>query len=124
MKRPNLGDTGFCAAVERDNGRISGKSVEFLCEVEGRLLLLTGRFFCLGNPDRESVVVRYTGRLGHRDAASSDYVFPVSSFHLRSTIPATRAGAFADFLMERPLKFTDSSRLHTTPEPRSAALAV
>ena len=124
MKRPNLGDTGFCAAIERDNGRISGKSVEFLCEVEGRLLLLTGHFLCLGNPGRESVVVRYTGRLGRIDGASSDYVFPVSSFHLRSTIPVTRAGAFADFHMETPLKFSDCSRLHTLPEVHSDALAV
>lgn len=79
-----------------------GKTVEFLFEVNGRLLLLTGEFAAITGA-AEAVCIHYTGRLHANDHPASEYLFQLTQAHLRSTRPATRPAARVDFLMEQPL---------------------
>jgi len=89
--------------------RYGGKSVEFLYDWNGQLLLLTGRFVARArvSDGGEHVDLHYTGRLDPHDQPATDYIFRLSSAHLRSTVRAIRPGAKADFVMEKPLLACD-----------------
>jgi hypothetical protein len=83
--------------------RYDGKTVEFLYDLGGKLLLLTGRFVADLTSDLRSLDIHYNGRLDPHDPPFSDYCFHLSEAHLRSTVPATKPGSQVDFLMETPL---------------------
>jgi hypothetical protein len=89
--------------------RYGGKSVEFLYDWNEQLLLLTGRFVARarGSDGGEHLDLHYTGRLDPHDQPATDYIFRLSSAHLRSTVRAARPGAKADFVMEKPLLACD-----------------
>ena len=93
LLRPHLG---------RAVSGYDGKTVEFLCELGGRLLLLIGQFTFKSSPDVGVLAIQYSGKLYFEDSPVSEYVFLPTQAHLRSTVPATRAGAKVDFLMEKP----------------------
>ena len=83
--------------------RYDNKTVEFICDSDGTLLVLTGRFVVHTGPKCEWVEIHYAGRLDPFDAPYGNYVFHVSDADLRSAVPAKKAGSPASFLLERPL---------------------
>jgi hypothetical protein len=85
------------------SGNYDGKTVEFLCEQDGKLLLLTGRFVARITRGGERLEIHFTGRLEASDSPDTSYIFQVLQPHLRSLVPATRRSADADFFMEKPL---------------------
>jgi hypothetical protein len=92
--RPN--PTGNC-------GRLDGKTVEFFYDVGGKLMLLIGQFAVDLTPELQAVEIHYTGRLHPQHPPGSEYLFHLSPSHLRSTIPAAKAGSQVDFFVEKPL---------------------
>ena len=90
---------------------LDGKWVEFLFDLEGRLLLLTGKFVRRPGQATESMDILYTGRVAPIDPPASQYLFHLSKSHLRSTVPSTRMGSKADFVMEKPLLASECDRL-------------
>jgi hypothetical protein len=90
---------------------LEGKWVEFLLELEGRLLLLTGEFVRHSDRPLESLDILYTGRLAPIDPPASQYLFHLSKSHLRSTVPSTRTGSKADFVMEKPVLASECDRV-------------
>jgi hypothetical protein len=83
--------------------KYDGKTVEFIFDLDGKLVLLTGQFVTDVGPEFECVDVHYAGRLDPHDPPYAYYVFHLSRAHLRSTVPASKPGSKVDFLMERPL---------------------
>jgi hypothetical protein len=83
--------------------KYDGKTVEFIFDLDGRLLLLTGQFVTYYGREFECVDIHYAGRLDPQDPPYAYYVFHLSRAHLRSTVAASKPGATVDFLMERPL---------------------
>jgi hypothetical protein len=84
-----------------------GKTVEFLCELGGRLMLLTGEFVLRTELGRERLEIHYTGRLSPGDPPLSDYAFKLSDPHMRSLAPARNSSADTDYLLEKPLRLRD-----------------
>jgi hypothetical protein len=84
-----------------------GKRVEFLCDLNGKLLLLTGTFVApseqSGRPE-----IHYTGRIDPRDLPLSEYVFQLSATHLSSVVPTKDPSARAEYFMEKPLQLRSS----------------
>jgi hypothetical protein len=80
-----------------------GKTVEFIYDLDGKLVLLIGRFMTRIRLGLECLDIHYTGRLDPHDKPQTSYVFQLSRAHLRSTVPADKPGSTVDFLMERPL---------------------
>ncbi len=87
-----------------DCEKYDGKTVEFLYDQGGRLMLLSGQIAVLLKPKFETVEIHYTGRLDPQDPPYSSYVFRVSQAHLRSAVPAARQGTKVDLFMEKPLQ--------------------
>src|SRR5258708_40003722 len=98
-----------------------GKPVEFLCDLSGKLLLLTGEFVLRTENSRQSLEIHHTGRLSPVDLPLSDYVFGLSDPHVRSLIPARAPTARADYFMEKPLPLRDCMTRHVVSD---TALAV
>jgi hypothetical protein len=90
---------------------LEGKWVEFLFEVEGKLLLLTGEFVRHSDRPTDSMDILYTGRLAPIDPPASQYRFHLSKSHLGSTAPAMRTGSKADFVMEKPVFASECDRV-------------
>jgi hypothetical protein len=84
-----------------------GKTVEFLCELSGKLLLLTGEFVLRRENSRDYLEVHHTGRLSPSHLPLSDYVFEPSAPHVRSLIPARGSPTRPDYFMEKPLRLRD-----------------
>jgi hypothetical protein len=80
-----------------------GKRVEFLCDLNGKLLLLTGKFVVPSEQTRR-MEIHYTGRIDPRDLPLSEYVFRLSATHLSSVVPTKDASARAEYFMEKPLQ--------------------
>lgn len=92
-------------------GNLDGKTVEFFYEVGGKLMLLIGQFAVDLAPELKAVEIRYTGRLHPQHAPGSEYLFHLSPSHLRSTIPAAKAGSQVDFFVEKPLLRPDCEQI-------------
>jgi hypothetical protein len=90
---------------------LEGKWVEFLFDLEGRLLLLTGEFVRRPGQSVDSMDILYTGRLAPIDPPASQYLFHLSKSHLRSAAPSTRMGSKADFVMEKPVQASECDRV-------------
>jgi hypothetical protein len=91
--------------------KYDGKTVEFILDLDGKLLLLTGRFITHAEPEFECVDIHYAGRIAPYDPPYGCYVFHLSKAHLRSTVATDQSGSNkADFLMERPLVPRESVR--------------
>jgi hypothetical protein len=90
--------------------KYEGKTVEFIFDLDGKLVVLTGRFVTCGGPEFECIDILYAGRLDPRDPPYTHYVLHLSRAHLRSTVPARRPGATVDFLMEKPLAARQCAR--------------
>ena len=103
MKQTDTPGKSFRLELNRNCGRYDGKSVEFIYDLDGNLLLLTGQFGVHITPEFGCLDIHYTGRLHPFDPPCSEYVFHLSQAHLKSTVAATKPGSKADFLMERPL---------------------
>ena len=86
---------------------LDGKSVEFFYDVGGKLMLLIGQFAIDRAPEVKAVEIRYTGRLHPQHPPCSEYLFHLSPSHVRSTIPAAKAGSQVEFFMEKPLLIPD-----------------
>jgi len=93
----------FRLEPNRHYEKYDGKTVEFLFDLDGRLVLLSGEFVTHVTHEFECVDIHYTGRLDPHDPPYAYYVFHVSRAHLRSLVAANRPGSKVDFLMERPL---------------------
>src|SRR5579864_208484 len=91
-----------------------GKTVEFLYDFGGRLLVLTGKFVAEKVAQRERVAISYNGRLHPHDPPWNEYQFRLSAAHLRTVVPASRQGSQADFVMEQPLLPGDCLKLVST----------
>ena len=90
---------------------LEGKWVEFLFDLEGRLLLLTGEFVRHSGQRIELIDILYTGRLAPIDPPATQYLFHLSKSHLRSTAPSTRRGSKADFVMEKPVLASECDKV-------------
>jgi len=84
-----------------------GKRVEFLCELNGKLLLLAGQFI-LTSEQGQHLEIHYTGRINPRDLPLSEYVFRLSATHLSSVVATKDPSARADYFMEKPLQLRPS----------------
>ena len=93
----------FQLQPDNNGEKYERKTVEFIYDLGGKLLLLTGKIVVISSPEFEFVNIHYTGRLDRQDLACTDYVFHVSQAHLGSMVPARKPGSRADFLTERPL---------------------
>jgi len=80
-----------------------GKRVEFLCDLNGKLLLLTGQFV-LTSEQSQHLEIHYTGRINPRDLPLSEYVFRLSATHLSSVVATKDPSARANYFMEKPLQ--------------------
>ena len=80
-----------------------GKRVEFLCDLNGKLLLLSGTFV-VSSDQSQSPEIYYTGRLDPRDLPLSEYVFRLSTSHLDSVVPTKDPLARAEYFMEQPVQ--------------------
>ncbi|HZR21503.1 MAG TPA: hypothetical protein VFE51_29750 [Verrucomicrobiae bacterium] len=93
----------FQLSPDHNHEKYDNKTVEFICEWDGTLLVLTGRFVVHVGPNYERVDIHYTGRLDSLDPPYANYVFHVSHPDLRSAVPARKPGSSANFLLDRPL---------------------
>src|SRR5215471_18623935 len=93
----------FQLKAARHCSQFDGKTVEFFYELEGNLVLLTGRLVLHASDGRESVFLHYIGRLASGDPLRSSYTFRLSQAHLKSIFPAAKPGSKMSLLMERPL---------------------
>jgi hypothetical protein len=109
MKQSDAPGKLFRLKPDRSSLNYDGKTVEFLYDLDGRLLLLTGHFVVRLRPQPD---IRYTGRLNPHDPPGSDYWFHLSEAHLRSTVPA-KPGSQVDYLMEKPLLARECAKLET-----------
>ncbi len=80
-----------------------GKRVEFLCDLNGKLLLLSGNFV-VSSDQSHSPEIHYTGRLDPRDLPLSEYVFRLNTSHLDSVVPTKDRSARAEYFMEQPVQ--------------------
>jgi hypothetical protein len=103
MKQTEALEQLFQLKPDHNGEKYGNKTVEFIYDSGGTLLLLTGQFVVQSRPEFEAVDIYYTGRLDPLDLPCTYYVFHLSQAHLRSTAPARRPGSRADFVMERPL---------------------
>ncbi len=87
--------------------RFHGKRVEFLCDLNGKLLLLTGQFV-LTSEQSQHLEIHYTGRINPRDLPLSEYVFRLKATHLSSVVATKDPSARADYFMENPLQLRPS----------------
>jgi hypothetical protein len=99
-----------------------GKTVEFLYDLGGKLLLLTGRFMVRLANQLHQIEIQYTGRLHPHDPPCSDYRFQVSEPHLRSTVAATKPGSPVEFVIETPLRSDECARLETWDSAAAVSL--
>ena len=90
-----------------------GKSVEFLCEANGRLLLLTGTFFTA--PETRDLEIHYTGRIQAHHLPLTQYVFRLSTAHLHAVVK-TKEGSGAEYFLERPIRLPANRRIISIPE--------
>jgi hypothetical protein len=104
QKRFRVARTNYCAAYD-------GKNVEFLYELEGKLLLLTGELVVHLTPDSERVHIHYPGRLDPHDPPGTEYFFRLSQAHLRSLTSTTASHWPIDYLMDRALHPKDCVRV-------------
>jgi hypothetical protein len=103
MRHAKTPQKPFQLSPGRDYEKYDGKTVEFICDSDGALLVLTGRFVVHIGPKYQCVDIHYAGRLDPLDPPYANYVFHVSDADLRSAIPARNLGSPANFLLERPL---------------------
>jgi hypothetical protein len=103
MKQMESLEELFQLQPDHNGEKYEQKTVEFIYDLGGQLLLLTGQIVVNSSPKSECVNIHYTGRLDRHDLPCTDYVFHVSQAHLGSMVPARTPGSRADFLMERPL---------------------
>ena len=83
--------------------RYDGKTVEFLFDLDQKLLVLAGQFVVHATPESECVDIHYAGRLDPHDPPYTSYTFHLSQAHVSSTVRANKPGSKVDFLIERPL---------------------
>lgn len=103
MKRVDDLDKLLRLQPDHISDQFDGKTVEFICDLGGNLLLLTGQFAVRISQEFSGVDIHYSGRLDPLDPPHSHYVFHLSQAHLRSTIPARKPGSMVDYLMEKSL---------------------
>src|SRR5216684_6991628 len=93
----------FQLSPDHNHEKYDSKTVEFIYDSDGTLLVLTGRFVVHIEPKYECVDIHYAGRLDPLDPPYANYVFHVSDADLRSAVPARKPGSSANFLLDRPL---------------------
>ena len=103
MKQTAALEQLFQLNPDHNREKYAGKTVEFIYDLGGKLLLLTGQLVVHNWPEFESVDIHYTDRLVPLDLPCTHYIFHLSQAHLRSVVPARKPGSRADFLMEKAL---------------------
>ena len=116
MKQLDAGRKLFQVKPNSPCEQYDRKTVEFIYELDEKLILLTGRFAVRNKTENECVDIHFDGQLDPVDPPGTYYVFHLSQAHLNSTHPAKVPGAKVDFLMERPLWSRECVKEATTED--------
>ena len=75
MKQMESLEELFQLQPDHNGEKYERKTVEFIYDLGGQLLLLTGQIVVNSSPEFECVNIQYTGRLDRHDLPCTDYVF-------------------------------------------------